>query len=196
MTDQISEDEAALRSHYEEEAADGEGRFFEFIGLPRDATWEQFRQHYDKDGVPDIDRVASDFFRYPPVAKEVRRLKRLKLARYRALTPSVKAMLKDFSRLSKLISEAKTDRDWEEVEALRADVMPRMLEYLDSLTPEERDAELAPLGTPEEFVAGLADDIERIRSRFDTLSARDRKALAGMEDLLEQALASGKITRH
>ncbi len=64
---------------------------------------------------------------------------------------SERAMLTNFYRLSKLINEAKTTRDWEEVEALRADIMSRlMLEFLDGLAPEKRDAVLAPVPTPEE----------------------------------------------
>ena len=60
-------------------------------------------------------------------------------------------MFKNFCRLSKLINEAETDLDWEEVEALRANIMSRlMLEFLEGLAPEERDAVLAPVPTPEE----------------------------------------------
>ncbi len=60
-------------------------------------------------------------------------------------------MFTSFYRLSKLINEAKTTRDWEEVEALRANIMSRlMLEFLDGLAPEELDAVLAPVPTPEE----------------------------------------------
>ncbi len=40
------------------------------------------------------------------------------------------------------------------------------------------------------------DTVQKLRARSDTLSARDQKALTEMEDMLEQALASGKITRH
>ncbi len=61
-------------------------------------------------------------------------------------------MFKNFCRLSKLINEAETDLDWEEVEALRANIISRlMLEFLDGLAPEERDAVLAPVPTPEEL---------------------------------------------
>ena len=64
---------------------------------------------------------------------------------------SERAMFKNFCRLSKLIQQAKTGLDWEEVEALRADIMSRlMLEFLDGLAPEERDAVLVPVPTPEE----------------------------------------------
>ncbi len=64
---------------------------------------------------------------------------------------SERAMFKNFFRLSKLINEAETDLDWEEVEALRANIMSRlMLEFLEGLAPEERDAVLAPVPTPEE----------------------------------------------
>ncbi len=60
-------------------------------------------------------------------------------------------MFKNFCRLSKLINEAETDLDWEEVEALRADIMSRlMLEFLEGLAPEERDTVLVPVPTPEE----------------------------------------------
>ncbi len=64
---------------------------------------------------------------------------------------SERAMFKNFCRLSKLINEAETDLDWEEVEALRANIMSRlMLEFLEGLAPEERDAVLAPVPTAEE----------------------------------------------
>ncbi len=64
---------------------------------------------------------------------------------------SERATFKNFCRLSKLINEAETDLDWEEVEALRANIISRlMLEFLDGLAPEERDAVLAPVPTPEE----------------------------------------------
>ncbi len=60
-------------------------------------------------------------------------------------------MFKNFCRLSKLINEAETDLDWEEVVALRVDIMSRlMLEFFEGLAPEERDAVLAPVPTPEE----------------------------------------------
>ncbi len=64
---------------------------------------------------------------------------------------SERALFTNFYRLSELINEAKTTLDWEEVEALRANIMSRlMLEFLDGLAPEERDAVLAPVPTPEE----------------------------------------------
>ena len=69
------EAENLLLGLYEDEVANSDFGFFEYVGLPRDASWGQFRRHYDKDGVPDSDRVSKDIFTYPPVARRVAELR-------------------------------------------------------------------------------------------------------------------------
>lgn len=65
-------DELPLLGWYLEYQSQGDGKFFEFIGLPRNATCNDFRRHYDKDGKPDIDRAAEDLFNYPPIAARIK----------------------------------------------------------------------------------------------------------------------------
>ncbi len=69
----IEEAEDMLLGLYEDEAENGDGSFFEHIGLPPDATWEQFRQHY-ADG-PSPERVGNDLATYPPIAQRIAELK-------------------------------------------------------------------------------------------------------------------------
>ncbi len=57
---------------YEDAADDGDGSFFEHIGLPPDATWGQFRQHYDDRGGSTPERVGRDLETYPPIAQRIR----------------------------------------------------------------------------------------------------------------------------
>ena len=73
--DRLVEHENILLGHFIDEAENSDGGFFEHIGLPADASWGEFRRHYDKDGVPDIDRAANDLFTYPPIAERVEELK-------------------------------------------------------------------------------------------------------------------------
>ncbi len=68
----IEEADDMLLGLYEDEAEHGDGSFFEHIGLPPDATWGQFRQHYDDRGGSTPERVGRDLETYPPPA--VRRL--------------------------------------------------------------------------------------------------------------------------
>jgi hypothetical protein len=63
-----------LLNFYLSELEEGDGEFFEFIGLPRDASWGQLRRHYDKDGLPDIERNADDLLAFPPVTKKIAEL--------------------------------------------------------------------------------------------------------------------------
>ena len=44
------------------------GDFFAYVGLPRDASWGQFRRRYDRDGEPDISRAGADMAGYAPIA--------------------------------------------------------------------------------------------------------------------------------
>jgi hypothetical protein len=67
------EAEEVLLAMYRDEAEYGDGGFFEHIGLPRDASWGQFRRHYDKAGLPDAERAANDLTTYPPVARVIRK---------------------------------------------------------------------------------------------------------------------------
>lgn len=67
--------ENLLLGLYEDTAVNADFDFFEHVGLPRDASWGQFRRHYDKDGLPDSERAAQDLRTYPPVAKQIAELK-------------------------------------------------------------------------------------------------------------------------
>lgn len=69
------EAENLLLGLYEDQVANADFDFFEHIGLPRDASWGQFRRHYDKDGLPDSERASRDLRTYPPVAKRIAELK-------------------------------------------------------------------------------------------------------------------------
>ena len=66
----------AVQCLYEDEAEDGDGAFFEHVGLPKDATWEQFRAHnaVGEDDV-DADRAFGDLETYPPIAARIAELK-------------------------------------------------------------------------------------------------------------------------
>ena len=71
----IEEAEKMLLGLYEDAADDGDGSFFEHIGLPPDATWGQFRQHYDDRGGSTPERVGRDLETYPPIAQRIAELK-------------------------------------------------------------------------------------------------------------------------
>ena len=73
--DRLADDENFLLGHYVDEIENSNGGFFQHIGLPADASWGEFRRHYDKDGVPDIDRAANDLGTYPPIAERIEELK-------------------------------------------------------------------------------------------------------------------------
>ncbi len=66
----------AVQCLYEDEAKEGSGNFFAHAGLPREATWEQFRAHYavGEDDV-DADRAFEDLATYPPIAARIEVLK-------------------------------------------------------------------------------------------------------------------------
>ena len=84
-------------------------------------------------------------------------------------------MMKDLRRLPKLIMEAKTPRDWEKVAALRNEVMPKLREHLDSLTPDERARVFAGY-TPEKWLSDLLGDIERARAAGDGVAVAEHEA--------------------
>lgn len=67
--------ENVLLNHYMSEVERGTGEYFEYLGLPRDATWGHFRRHYDKDGLPDLSRAAEEMANYPPIKARVEELK-------------------------------------------------------------------------------------------------------------------------
>jgi len=69
----IEEAEDILLGLYEDEIDNGDGSFFEHIGLSPDATREQFRQHYT--GGPSPERVGNDLATYPPIARRIAELK-------------------------------------------------------------------------------------------------------------------------
>ncbi len=68
------EAENALLAHYQDEVLKGHGGFFTHIGLGPRPSWGEFRRHYDKAGLPDIERVANDFSSYPPNAEAIAKL--------------------------------------------------------------------------------------------------------------------------
>jgi hypothetical protein len=74
-SDDLISDENTLLNHYMDEIQHGTGEYFEHIGLPRDATWGHFRRHYDKDGLPNIPRVAEDMANFPPIKARIEELK-------------------------------------------------------------------------------------------------------------------------
>jgi len=65
-----------VRGLYDDEAADGDGSFFEHVGLPPDVSWEEFREHYAV-GDDDIDaeRACGDLATYPPIAARITELR-------------------------------------------------------------------------------------------------------------------------
>ncbi len=66
----------AVRTLYDDEAGMGNGTFFEHVGLPRDVSWERFRDHYavGEDDV-DADQAFGDLTTYPPIAARIAELK-------------------------------------------------------------------------------------------------------------------------
>ncbi len=66
----------AVRTLYDDEAGKGDGNFFEHVGLPRNVSWERFRDHYavGEDDV-DADRAFDDLATYPPIAARIAELK-------------------------------------------------------------------------------------------------------------------------
>ena len=67
------DDELTLLNAYEDAKESGPG-LFEHIGLDPDVSYEEFRDHYDNDGMADIDRAAKDLFTYPPVVERIKEL--------------------------------------------------------------------------------------------------------------------------
>ncbi len=57
-----------LRNWYD----DADAEFLQHIGLPIDASWDQWRAHYatDDDGV-DMERVGNDLRTFPPIAAQI-----------------------------------------------------------------------------------------------------------------------------
>ena len=70
------DDELTLLNAYEDAKESGPG-LFEHIGLDPDVSYEEFRAHYDKDGVADIDRAAKDLSTYPPVKARIKEISEL-----------------------------------------------------------------------------------------------------------------------
>ncbi len=60
-----------LRNWYD----DSDAEFFQHVGLPTDASWDQWRAHYatDDDDV-DMERVGNDLKTYPPIAARIAEL--------------------------------------------------------------------------------------------------------------------------
>ena len=57
-----------LRNWYD----DADAEFLQHVGLPIDASWDQWRAHYatDDDGV-DMERVGEDLRTFPPIAAHI-----------------------------------------------------------------------------------------------------------------------------
>ncbi len=57
-----------LRNWYD----DADAEFLQHVGLPIDASWDQWRAHYatDDDGV-DMERVGDDLRTFPPIAAQI-----------------------------------------------------------------------------------------------------------------------------
>ncbi len=54
---------------------DADAEFLQHVGLPADATWDQWRAHYTADdGSADVDRVGNDLATFPPIAAEIAKL--------------------------------------------------------------------------------------------------------------------------
>ena len=64
----LEEAEDALLTLFLDEIDKRNGDFFDHIGLPRDASWGQFRRRYDRNGLPDIQRAGADLAAYTPIA--------------------------------------------------------------------------------------------------------------------------------
>ena len=63
------EKEGLLLVWYEDADAD----YLRYLGLPPEASWEQYRAHYTvgEDGGADVDRMASDLLKFLPIASAI-----------------------------------------------------------------------------------------------------------------------------
>ena len=68
---------AVLRSWYDDHSEEGEGEFFEHIGLPRDCSWDDFRRHYTTRKRIDHARHCDDISSFPPIVARIKELKEL-----------------------------------------------------------------------------------------------------------------------
>ncbi len=68
---------AILRDWYDDHSEEGEGEFFEHIGLPQDCSWDAFRHHYTKRNRIDHSRHAGDLSTFPPIVARIKELKEL-----------------------------------------------------------------------------------------------------------------------
>lgn len=77
MADVLTPQEAEniLLSLWDDEANDGTGEWFKWIGLPPDVSWGAFRVHYGKGSVADADAALNDLCSYPPIAARVAEIK-------------------------------------------------------------------------------------------------------------------------
>ena len=64
----LEQAEESLLALFFDEVDARAGGFFAHIGLPRDATWGAFRRHYDRNGLPDMQRASADMAGYAPIA--------------------------------------------------------------------------------------------------------------------------------
>ena len=60
----VDDDDLMLRRTYDDAKENYPG-LFEHIGMDPDVSYGEFRDHYDKGSVADIDRVAMDLYTYP-----------------------------------------------------------------------------------------------------------------------------------
>ncbi len=68
---------AVLRDWYDDHSEEGEGEFFEHIGLPQDCSWDDFRRHYTTRKRIDHARHGDDLESFPPIAARIKELKGL-----------------------------------------------------------------------------------------------------------------------
>lgn len=64
----------ALRGWYDDHREDEAGEFFLHIGLPRDCSWEAYRQHYTTRKRIDFDRCGTDLTSFPPVTARLKEM--------------------------------------------------------------------------------------------------------------------------
>ena len=64
-----------LRFWYDACFEDGDNGLLEFIGLPSDCSWEEFRRHYTTASHADYERHVGDLMEFPPIKARTAELK-------------------------------------------------------------------------------------------------------------------------
>ena len=77
MADVLTPQEAEniLLSLWDDEATEGRGEWFKWIGLPPRVSWGEFRVHYDKGSIAAADAALKDLCSYPPIEARVAEIK-------------------------------------------------------------------------------------------------------------------------